>query len=236
MSRNPVSATVVANTRLTPAMRRIVLTAPDLARLKAPAGALGPYLKLHLQAPDGRPLVRTYSVRRHDADRNELQVDMLVHAGDAVGAAFAVRARPGDGILVGGPGHIPAEPCAAYLLAGDQTALPAIAHILEHLPAGRRARAFVEAPGPAEEQPLAAFAEVTWLHRREGEPSRLAQALRSGWPKTEPDLLVWAGAEAEIARAIRQEARRARGIPPARCQVLNYWKRGRPEGGFSYVD
>lgn len=236
--RRTLDAVVTATRALTPAMRRVVLRGPDLALFRIAAGALGPYLKLRFETSGGCDLVRTYSVRRFDSARAELHVDILLHGDGGPGSRFGAGACVGDRVRLGGPGHIPAEPCAAYLVAGDQTALPAIAHILETLPPGTRVRALIEVPGSDEEQELATGpgVHVTWLHRRTGVPSRLAEAVRAEWPCRESDLLVWAGAEAMIARAIRTEARRARGVPPARCQVLNYWKCGQPEGGFSYVD
>ena len=222
---------------VTPRTRRLVLGGPDMASLRTPAGALGPYLKLHLHDARGRDLVRTYSIRRHDAARREMHVDVILHEGGA-GSDYVRQARPGDRVGLSGPGFIPAEPCGSYLLAGDHTALPAIAQILENMPAGRAVRAVIEVPDEREEQPLGteAGAEVTWLHRPDGAPSRLLQAVRSISFTGARDILVWAGAEAAIARAIRNEMRRVRALPAARCQVLNYWKLGQPEGRFSYIE
>lgn len=230
-------ALVLAATSVTPAMRRITLGGPDLADFAVAPGSLGPYVKLHVAGPGGRPVVRTYSVRSHDPHGGELVVDMLLH-GEGPGAAFAANATPGDRVGLGGPGFIPCGPCSSYILAGDHTGVPAVAQILAALPREASARVVLEVPGPGEEQELAteAAAEIRWLHRPAGAPSRLATAVREGWPARRGDLLVWAGAEAAIARAIRREARTVRGVPADRCQVLNYWKAGQPEGGFSYCD
>ncbi len=56
------------------------------------------------------------------------------------------------------------------LLAADETALPAVAGILAWLPAGTRARVWVEVPRAEDTRPLptAADAEVTWLVREDG--------------------------------------------------------------------
>lgn len=227
---------VVSKDRITPAVRRLVIGGADLAAFAVPPGALGPYLKLHLPGPAGRDLIRTYSIRRHDAARDEVTIDVVCHPGGA-GSDFALRAAAGDAIRLSGPGFIPAEPCAAYLLAGDHTALPAIAHILDMLPADVTVSAVIEVPGPDEVQalPPGHGDRVIWLHRVSGARSRLADTVREIWPEESSDLLVWAGAEAAIARAVRRHARATRGISPARCQVLNYWKAGEPEGGFSYM-
>ncbi len=214
----------------TPRLRRLVLGGPDMAAFHTPEGTLGPYLKLRLPGPDGRACVRTYSIRRARPAAPEIEVDMVLHPGDAPGSAFAAAARPGDRVSLGGPGFMPATPAPAYLLAGDHTALPAIAQILETLPPGPAVAAFVEVPDASERLPIPA---IEWLIRPDGAPSRLAEAVRDAWPAG--DLLLFAGAEAEIARAIRRHARSERDLPAERCQVLNYWKLGRPEGGFSYV-
>ena len=47
------------------------------------------------------------------------------------------------------------------LLAGDESALPAIGTLLEALPAGSRAVAYIEVPEQADEQPFDTPAEVT---------------------------------------------------------------------------
>ena len=141
----------------------------------------------------------------------------MLHDHESVGSAFAAGVRPETQVTLGGPGFIPAEPCGAYLLAGDHTAVPAIAHIVENMPAGSTIRAVIEVPDRAEEQAFGGFAaDVIWLHRPAGTPSRLPEAVRDLWPPADQDLMVWAGAEATIARAIRRHARTARSIPAGR--------------------
>ena len=222
---------------VTARVRRLVIEGPDMASFATPAGALGPYLKFCFAKPSGEPLLRTYSIRRFDPGACEIHVDVVLHEGGSLGSAFAARARPGAEVALAGPGFIPAEPCGAYLLAGDHTALPAMAHILDTLPGGPTVHAILEVPDRSEEQALrlSPATRITWLHRSGSAPSRLAEAVRDAYPAGTDDLLVWAGAEAGIARAIRAHARCERLIPAERCQVLNYWHRGRPEGGFSYV-
>lgn len=176
MSLPPCLATVLSVQNVTPMIRRIVFGGSDLTRFATPVGALGPYLKFRLSAPHGRICVRTYSIRRLDEDRGELHVDIVLHGGDSLGSTFATNARPGDKLALGGPGHIPAEPAAAYLVAGDHSALPAIAHILDNLPPGPEIRAIVEVPDPAEEQAIGGGSPpIIWLHRPAGRQAAFAK-------------------------------------------------------------
>ncbi|WP_413991014.1 siderophore-interacting protein [Labrys okinawensis] len=229
----PITATVLATCNLAPDLRRLVLGGGDLRALLPPPGALGPYLKLHLADAEGCERIRTYSLRHFDLQRGELHVDIALHGEDSVGSRFALQARPGDKVGLRGPGVIPAPPCRSYLLAGDHTALPAIARTLETLPGDVAVTVVLETPNP-DARCLLAYTgrDICCLQRRPGEPSRLMDAVSEATPQKREDLMVWAGAEAGIARAIRKYARTTLRLPPARCQILNYWKAGRAEGEF----
>ncbi len=86
----------------------------------------------HVDWPkDPRPISRVYTVRRWDPERGELDVDFVKH-GTGIATVWAYRARPGDRIHVAGPAASRDLPRADWLLVvGDDTALPAIARLLE---------------------------------------------------------------------------------------------------------
>src|SRR5262245_48531240 len=115
------------------------------------------------------PRTRTYTVRRWDAAARELTVDVVLHGDEGVAGPWAMRVQPGDDVRFMGPGggYAPSADADWHLLAGDESAVPAIAASLERLPAGARAFVFVEVSGPEEEQKLETpgDATVTWLHR-----------------------------------------------------------------------
>jgi NADPH-dependent ferric siderophore reductase len=124
-----------------------------------------------------------------------------------------------------------------FLLAGDLTALPAIARILENLPGTARGRALIELPHPEEVQALAhpPGIEVVWLHPgRDGAPVRLADAVVGTVPPEGARAYLFCGAEAATARPIRRHARQVLRLAPERVNVLNYWKVGLAEGRFDY--
>ncbi|MGD8193488.1 siderophore-interacting protein [Herbiconiux sp. P18] len=104
--------------------------------------------------------------------------DSAEHAGPA--AAWLARAAVGDELVIVGPDDLSADyrlgldwhpgEAVDYLLAGDETAAPAICAILESLPAGTRAHAFIEVPCADDAQPVqtAADGSVTWVARDQG--------------------------------------------------------------------
>lgn len=120
---------------------------------------------------------RTYTVRAIDPDACRLDIDFVVHGDGGPAARWLLAAQPGDELVVIGPDArsehrgvgIDWRPGDAreLLLAGDETAAPAIASILEALPAGRRASAFIEVRHPDDVIGIRtpAHATVTWLHR-----------------------------------------------------------------------
>ncbi|MGN7798085.1 siderophore-interacting protein [Leifsonia sp. 22587] len=120
---------------------------------------------------------RTYTVRAIDTDACCLDIDFVVHGDGGPAARWLLGARPNDELVVIGPDArsphrgvgIDWRPGSAreLLLAGDETAAPAIASILETLPAGRRARAFIEVPSAEDALSLRLppHVEATWLPR-----------------------------------------------------------------------
>jgi len=223
---------VVSVAAPSPRMRRITLGGEGLGGFALPAGCWGPYIKLIFPRPDGTVAWRTYSVRAFDPARRELTVDMLLHEPRGIGSRWASEARPGDALAILGPGIIDVPPTPDWiLLAGDHSALPAIAFTLERLPASARGLALLALEDPGDRQALAAppGIEVRWLC------GGLAEAVAAApWPRGGTGVL-WAGAEAAAARRIRAYARQHRGLDQSCRPILNYWKRGQPEGSFGFV-
>jgi NADPH-dependent ferric siderophore reductase len=183
------------------------------------------------------PRTRTYTVRAWDAATREMTVD-FVHHGDDDGLAgpWAARTRPGDGIHFLGPGggYTPDPAADWHLLAGDESALPAVAAAVEALPPGAPARVFVEVAGPEEEQklPTAADAEIVWLHRG---PRPLGEALVEAVESLEfppGDVQVFVHGEAHFVKELRRHLRLDRGVPRERLSVSGYWRRGADEDGW----
>ena len=162
--------------------QRIKLVFPgDSGRVPSFAGADESWYATWLDIPEGeRGHMRTYTVRDvvgSGAD-TRLVVDFVLHLAEgATGPAssWAAAARPGDRLVVVAPrrgdafGGIEFAPGTAQrlLLVGDETAVPAVAAILEQLPAGARGAAFLAVPvsGDALDLDGPVGVEVVWLPR-----------------------------------------------------------------------
>ncbi|MCU1553287.1 MAG: NADPH-dependent ferric siderophore reductase [Arthrobacter sp.] len=141
--------------------------------------------------PGTRGSMRTYTVRRErlDAVYPEIDVDFVLHVDDAgnggPAANWALGASPGDAIILIGPNNGAAHCVTAghysgiewrpglaqrVLLAGDETAVPAISAILESLPDYMSGHAILEVPETSDFQELrtAADVDITWLARGAG--------------------------------------------------------------------
>lgn len=172
-----------------------------------------------------RPLTRTYTIRRHDPDANEVDFDFVLH--DAAGPAsdWAKAAVPGDRLIFVGPSpaYQPDPTADWHLLAGDETALPAIAAILRTLPARAVTKVFAEVEDAAEEQPLPG--QVTWVHRAAG--GTLAAAVAAAeLPQGRVD--AWLAGERSSMVALRAHLLDQRGYPRGGVRPTTYWRRGEP--------
>jgi NADPH-dependent ferric siderophore reductase len=254
--RNPRTrlAQVRGAERITPHMIRVVLGGPGLAGFNAgeytdqyikllfpPAGVAYPepfdlqWIRDHLPR-DQWPRMRTYTVRRWDAETRELTVDVVHHGGCGLAGPWAARAQPGDEIRFAGPGggYAPDPDADWHLLAGDESALPAIGASLERLPPGARAHAFLEVSDPAEEHTIETpgDASITWLHRH-GAP--VGEALRQAvtdlaFPSGTVQAFVHG--EAGFVKDLRRLLLLDRGVPRDRLSISGYWRLGHDEDGW----
>ncbi|MFF0965090.1 siderophore-interacting protein [Streptomyces sp. NPDC003703] len=250
--RRAHTARVVRTERLTPHMQRVVLGGEELAGFAADT-CTDHYVKLLFPAPgvtypepfdlqrvreefppEQWPVTRTYTVRAWDAEHRELAVDFVVHGDEGLAGPWSLRVRPGDVVRFMGPGgaYAPDPTADWHLLAGDESALPAIARSLEAMPPGVTAHAFVEVSGPEEEQKIDSDVEVVWLHRGErpvGEA--LVEAVRAlEFPAGRVQAFVHG--EAAFVKDLRRLLRVEHGIPREDLSISGYWRLGHNEDGW----
>lgn len=234
---------VVRVERVTPRVARVTVqgdSLADLAGARTDQNVMLYFYPDDVELPDpltlesaramwaqARPLTRTYTIGRHDPATNEVDFDFVLHGDSGPASAWAARAEVGDRLILVGPSpaYEPDPDADWHLLAGDETALPAIANILRELPPGKPARAFVEVADAAEEQPVPG---VTWLHR-DGAPAGgstvLVDAIRAAdLPAGVPE--VWMAGERAAMLAVRAHLLDDRGYPRRRVRPTTYWRRG----------
>lgn len=231
----------------TPRLVRLTLAGPELAgfELDQPAASV----RLLLPAPgsvevvlptwDGnelllpggtRPALRTLTPLRFDAEAGELDVEVVLH-GDGRLAEWAAGAAPGDRAAVSGPGRGYAVDATArsFLLAGDESAVPAISTLLPELPAAARVAVLVEVAGSdgAVALPEHPGATVRWRELPPGADPGDALVAGVIGSDLDPDVRVWVAGEAAAVQRIRRHLFEARGLPRAHATVRGYWKHGR---------
>jgi len=242
----PRSLQVLGTRQVTRNMLRVTLGGPALDDF--PAEQDGGYVKLMLPPLPGteKPTVRTYTIRnqREGAAGTELDVDFALHGvseGEAGPATdWAMAAKAGDTIQVGGPGPAKPLPPGAdhYLIAGDMTALPAISVNLERLARDARGVAVIEIQHEDDRQAIDAptGVELHWLvNPHPGATDRLlAGHLRSlEWPQGR--VYAWAACEFTSMRALRAYLREERGLGRDQLYISSYWKSGLSEDSHKVI-
>ena len=258
---------VVGTQQLTPHMVRVVLGSSAFDTF-VPSNFTDSYVKLVFVAdgvdvpglpqpltldsfaglpPDKRPSVRTMTVRHVDVAAREVTVDIVVHGEHGVAGAWVASAQPGQPIYLMGPGgtYTPDPAADWHLLAGDETALPAIAAALDALPANAIGKAFIEVAGPEDEIPLAEpeSVEVNWVYRggradlvpeeRAGDFAPLIEAVTNAeWLPGQVHVFIHGEAQA-VMHNLRPYIRKERDVEAKwASSISGYWRRGRTEETF----
>jgi NADPH-dependent ferric siderophore reductase len=217
-------------TDITARTRRIRLTGPGLDRFSYRPGQ---DLMVLVDTSAGRRIFRRYTVRRHGPAESVLDLHVATNT-DGPGAGWARALRVDDQVEAIGPrGKITLVPHADWhLFVGDDVAVPAMAAMVEGLPAGARAIVLAEVAAGDEEVPVepADDVELSWVWLR-----------RDGRPAGEPDALLAAMADAALpdGRGQAYVAGEARVVSDLRAALVDrgfraetvaakaYWGRGR---------
>ncbi|MBP0457241.1 siderophore-interacting protein [Streptomyces montanisoli] len=250
-------ARVVRTERLTPHMVRIVVGGEGLASvacgefsdhyvkvLFAAEGVTYPepfdMARIREEFPREQwPATRTYTVRAWDPDALEMTLDFVVHGDEGLAGPWAARAVPGDTVRFLGPGggYTPDPEADWHLLAGDESALPAIAAALERVPSGVPVHAFVEIEEAAEEQKVACpdGVDVTWLHRGGRPVGEAVVAAVRGLDFPAGAVHAFVHGEAAFVKDLRRHLRHERQVPRERLSVSGYWRQGHTDEAWRAV-
>ncbi|WP_313318317.1 siderophore-interacting protein [Stenotrophomonas sp.] len=232
--------------RLTPNMQRVVVggdalegfdsrSADDHVKLFFPNGE-GAFVLPELteqgpRYPEGKQPspARDYTPRHYDADAGELVLDFVLH-GDGPATSWAANAKEGDELVVAGPrgSKVIADDFDAYVLIGDETALPAIARRLEELSEHAVAEVFIEIPEEGDRQPLESAAQVTvsWFERNgfDAASSTLLEDALVDFEQPDGDTHYWIATESKRARMMRKFVEGHLQVPKDWIRATGYWK------------
>ncbi|MFF0094437.1 siderophore-interacting protein [Streptomyces canus] len=258
------SLQVVRTRRLGPSLVRVSFTGEDLRHflsdgrdqslsLFLPAeGRTEPGVPVELgdgwwqawrELPDDvRAVMRSYTLRSLRRNPDEIDIDFVLHEPAGPASRWAARAAAGDKVQLLGPAVAdnrairfrPPEDTDLVLLWGDETALPAVSAILEALPAGQRARVWLEVCDAGDIQDLAteADAEITWLVAdgtgAQCSPVALGALREAQLPDAERPY-VWIAGESGCVKELRRHFVRERGIDRRRVTFVGYWRQGMTE-------
>lgn len=214
---------------------RLLLPSPGSTDLVTPVWNGNEFL-----LSDGiRPVIRTFTPRRFDPAIPELDLDMVVHDG-GIASAWATTAAIGSPAAISGPGrgYTVDTTASAYLLGGDETAIPAISQLLESIPHAIRIGVHIEAAAGFGQIALPDHpaATVTWHTADEQAPpgSALVAAIQAA--EIDAGTLVWCAGEAASMHRIRTHLFRERSLPRSQATVRGYWKVRRDSGQGSSAD
>ena len=210
--------TVKAIEPLTPHFRRITFVDESLSDFVS--ASFDDHIKVFID-DEAR---RDYTPRSFDNAARELVIEFALH-GDGPAADWAARAVAGDTLAIGGPKGSMIVPLDYdwHLLAGDETAFPAVARRLEELPAGARAIVILQAADAADRRAFRSAAQVDlrWV----ATDAEMLAAVRA---LTLPagDGYAWCAGEASCMAALRRELVEVKGHPREAIRAAAYWKRG----------
>ncbi len=214
---------------VTPHMRRIQLSGPSLDAFDYFPGQ---DLALGVMRDDGSIVRRRYTIRRFDAGRRLLDLEVVMH-GDGPGIQWARAAHPGLAVEAIGPrGKIGLDQHARWhLFAGDATAVPGAFAMMEAVSTRVRASAYLLVADPTERQRFDAAdptRTVTWCYENstDGRGGLVAAAAASS-----PDGgHAYLAGEVALVSALRA-ALLGRGWSDDQVSAKAYWNRGRANAG-----
>ncbi|TQS69897.1 siderophore-interacting protein [Rhodobacteraceae bacterium] len=166
-----------------------------------------------------------FTVVAIDAVKGQVVFDLFEHAGGP-STRWAQAGEIGARVVLSGPGGGDFPPGTHMVLAGDETAIPAIRRILQTSAAGRHGVVLIETG--SRDDMLIAPADLPpgfslrWIDRRSG--ARLVDALDTlELPEDRHDLFVWLGAEQACVRHARTLFHTTHALPKKQTYLAAYW-------------
>lgn len=184
--------------------------------------------------------IKAYTIRRYDAEAEELDLEVALHD-KGHGDFWAKNAQPGQTVLVAGAwgSYVYEGPMDHLVLIGDETALPAISHLIEKQSWAPAVTVVAEVRDEGEQLPLTPAdgvdLTVNWVYRGDARPG-MNDVLKEGVREhisSIPNALYWGMGESSTMREIRRTLVEDLGVHRKALTLGGYWKReDDPEAWF----
>lgn len=241
---------VVRKERITPNYLRIVLGGEEIRKFKMVTVGINNKIFVPPKGVDEiyfpnenaeipveiRPIMRTYTCRALDLEKNEMSIDFALHGDEGIASGWAKNCKIGDklGVAMKGFSKQLYPEADWYLLAGDMTALPVLSVILETLPDSAKGTAIIEVQTIEDEQIIETKSqiEIKWIFNpTPGKTAQLQNAVRAVKLPSGEEIRKFAYVAAEFAavRNIRQFLRQEKGWKATEMHGFGYWQTGTPE-------
>lgn len=176
--------------------------------------------------PDGAHTLHraVFTFVGRDALRQRVVFDMFAHEGSPA-TDWALGTPNGSQVLLSGPGGGEVPTADRLILAGDETALPAIRAILRERAGQASGHVLIEV-GDLRDQLLGPVPDgfgLTVVHRQTG--AALTEALSHIADQVGPDDFLWVAADAEAVRTTRELYVIQRGHSRKNTYLAAYWSR-----------
>jgi len=226
--------TLAERTWLSPDYVRLRVRGEDLRGFAAPGE--DDHVRLFFPDDDQGPLregaSRQYTPLRWDAEEGWLELEFLVHGTEGVAGRWAANAPIGSRVGVAGPrgSRVLEGTPDAWLLVGDETAVPAIRRFIAAMPADAVGRVIIEVQDTDHELDLEVPGGVTltWTHRSDAPSSSLVTAMAAMTADDRPAGQVFAfiAAEQSIVKPGRELVLERWNLDPEQVVIKGYWKLG----------
>ncbi|MEJ6019552.1 siderophore-interacting protein [Corynebacterium sp. H113] len=183
------------------------------------------------------PLTRTYTVHSVNSHTGSFALDFVLHGDDSdnggLASTWARNVEPGDTIAFLGPGGAwhPTDDYEHFILAGDETAAPAMMTAVEMLPATATADVYLEVASPQStfDFPTREGVNLHWITRGSSRPgSQLSDVLRSnGIPAQRTAWFVHG--VAEMIKDVRRFLFIDNDVAKSDVSISGYWRLGMTE-------
>lgn len=226
---------VAAISILSPHLKRFVLAGEDLNDF--PKGQDGVHVKAIL-SPDGQPLSeenrqsaikRSYTIREFDEVNKRLVLDFVINRHQGPATDWALNAKVGDYLGIGGPGtpKLTNFNAHSYLLVGDLTSMNAVNGYAKFISPKAQLVAVVSIPSRADIIAMDAGPHLKVHWHIENETSlTLADFVKNRINELAKDSQVFLGLEAGQIRALKGMLLDELEFERLNIHATGYWKKG----------